>query len=85
MEPEFGRGAGPPAGYPWPGLGAPLEGGWGMCARSPFDISALCVAEAVAQVTAWGLFLGKEGHQIICHLSLPETSAAGSRLVVLWG
>lgn len=26
-----------------------------------FDISALCVAEAVALVTAWGLFIGMEG------------------------
>lgn len=61
LDAEFRRGAGPTAAYSWAGLGALLEGGWGMCAWFSFDISALCVAEVVAQVTAWRLFLGIEG------------------------
>lgn len=41
-----------------------------------FDISALCVAEAVALVTAWGLFIGMEG--VLEHFAtfVPKTPGA---------
>lgn len=36
--------------------------GLGACVHGfSFDISALCMAEVVAWVTAWGLFIGIEG------------------------
>ena len=50
-----------------------------------FDISALCVAEAGALVTAWGLFIGVEGVPEHFVTSVPKTPGAEFLSGVLQG
>ena len=63
------NGAGLGRGLHWKGAGAHVP--WFSC-----DISALFVAEAVALVTVWGLFIGVEG--VLEHFvtSVPKTPGA---------
>ena len=56
-------------GLHWKGAGALAP--WFSC-----DVSALCVAEPVALVTAWGLFIDVEGAPEHVATSVPEIPGA---------
>lgn len=73
---QFRGGPGPSLEWSWLGRGLHWKGAGACVPWFSCDISALCVAEAVAPVTAWGLFIGVEGVPEHFATSVPKTLGA---------